>query len=437
MQNLSLLLVDDDTDFSELLSIRLESLGYKLFVAHRATLALTLLQQHSIDVVITDLKMDHMDGLELFHEIKKRYSALPVIIMTAHGSIPDAIQATESGVAGFLTKPINIDKLQAILLSLTQNKRVTKQLEGQFHGLFYESQAMHALVYKLQAIAQSTANILIQGESGTGKEVTANAIHSASNAHKGPFIAINCGAVPANLLESELFGHKKGAFTGAAKDKIGLIELANGGTLFLDEVTDMPLDLQVKMLRFLQERKIRPVGAYQEVAVDVRILSASHKDLWQAVQDGTFREDLYYRLNVISITLPSLRERPEDITFLANHFLKKHAGKTLSQDALSLIVNYDWPGNVRQLQNVIEHAAILTPAKLIVATTVSEALPKQSIAQIKGLNEAKLQFEYEYLLKVLSLADNNVAKAAVLAQRNRSDFYKLLKKHNIALIESS
>lgn len=437
MENLTLLLVDDDRDFSELISIRLESLGYQIHVAHRATMALSLLQQHTIDVVLTDLKMEYMDGLELFFEIKKRYSALPVIIMTAHGSIPDAIKATESGVAGFLTKPLHIDKLQLILKSLTLNKRISANQEGQFHGLFYESQAMHKLVYKLEAIAKSSANILIQGESGTGKEVTANAIHSASAVHQGPFIALNCGAVPANLLESELFGHKKGAFTGAMKDKIGLVELANNGTLFLDEVADMPLDLQVKMLRFLQERKIRPVGAHHEVSVDVRILSASHKDLWQAVQNGAFREDLYYRLNVISITLPSLKERTEDIVLLANHFLKKHDGKTLSQDALALFVHYDWPGNVRQLQNVIEHAAVLTPGKMIAADTVKEALPLQTAIELLSLNEAKLKFEYEYLQKVLSLANNNVANAAVLAKRNRSDFYKLLKKHNIALIESS
>lgn len=437
MNNITLLLVDDDTDFSELISIRLESLGYQVHVAHRATMALSLLQQHSIDVVLTDLKMEHMDGLELFFEIKKRYSALPVIIMTAHGSIPDAIKATESGAAGFLTKPLNIDKLQHILVSLTQNKRITAKQEGQFYGLFYESQTMHKLVYKLEAIAQSSANILIQGESGTGKEVTANAIHSASAVHQGPFIALNCGAVPANLLESELFGHKKGAFTGATKDKIGLVELANGGTLFLDEVADMPLDLQVKMLRFLQERKIRPVGAHHEIDVDVRILSASHKNLWQAVQNGSFREDLYYRLNVISITLPSLKERPEDIVLLAHHFLKSYNGKTLSQDALKLILHYDWPGNVRQLHNVIEHAAVLTPGKMIAADTINEALPLQSDVMLLGLNEAKLKFEYEYLRKVLLLAHNNVANAALIAKRNRSDFYKLLKKHNIALIEPS
>jgi two-component system response regulator GlrR len=375
--------------------------------------------------------MEHMDGLALFNEINKRFSALPVIIMTAHGSIEEAIKATESGVSGFLTKPIDIAALERLLDGVLERRSSAEKKVGEFHGLFYESDVMHTLAYKLEAISRSQANILIQGESGTGKEVTAQAIHKASEVSEGPFIAINCGAMPANLLESELFGHQKGAFTGATKDKVGLAQLADNGTLFLDEIADMPLDLQVKLLRVLQERKIRPVGAEFETPINVRILSASHKDLKKAVEAGTFREDLYYRLNVIAITLPSLKQRPEDIPLLANHFLAKFADKSFSRDAIARLVQYPWPGNIRQLHNVVEYAVALTPGKLISLQTINEALPEETDAPFIGLNEAKVQFEYEYLQKALAITRGNVAEAAKIAKRNRSDFYKLLKKHNI------
>jgi two-component system response regulator GlrR len=431
MANTNLLIVDDDVHFAELLSLRLESLGYQVHLAHRATLALSILQKQAIDVVLTDLRMEHMDGLALFNEINKRFSALPVIIMTAHGSIEEAIKATESGVSGFLTKPIDIAALERLLDGVLERRSSAEKKVGEFHGLFYESDLMHTLAYKLEAISCSQANILIQGESGTGKEVTAQAIHKASAVSEGPFIAINCGAMPANLLESELFGHQKGAFTGATKDKVGLAQLADNGTLFLDEIADMPLDLQVKLLRVLQERKIRPVGAEFETPINVRILSASHKDLKKAVEAGTFREDLYYRLNVIAITLPSLKQRPEDIPLLANHFLAKFADKSFSRDAIARLVQYPWPGNIRQLHNVVEYAVALTPGKLISLQTINEALPEETDAPFIGLNEAKVQFEYEYLQKALAITRGNVAEAAKIAKRNRSDFYKLLKKHNI------
>jgi two-component system response regulator GlrR len=351
--------------------------------------------------------------------------------MTAHGSIEEAIKATESGVSGFLTKPIDIAALERLLDGVLERRSSAEKKVGEFHGLFYESDLMHTLAYKLEAISCSQANILIQGESGTGKEVTAQAIHKASAVSEGPFIAINCGAMPANLLESELFGHQKGAFTGATKDKVGLAQLADNGTLFLDEIADMPLDLQVKLLRVLQERKIRPVGAEFEIPINVRILSASHKDLKKAVEAGTFREDLYYRLNVIAITLPSLKERPEDIPLLANHFLAKFADKSFSRDAIARLVQYPWPGNIRQLHNVVEYAVALTPGKLISLQTINEALPEETDTPFIGLNEAKVQFEYEYLQKALAITRGNVAEAAKIAKRNRSDFYKLLKKHNI------
>ncbi|MFC3031607.1 sigma-54-dependent transcriptional regulator [Pseudoalteromonas fenneropenaei] len=428
-----ILVVDDDVDFSELLAIRIGSFGYEVSTAHRATLALQQLEQQHFDLVLTDLRMANMDGMALFTEIRKRFAGLPVVMMTAHGSIPDAVQATQQGMAGFLTKPIDTQALQDTLATCLKGRQqaTLSQQSGEFYGLYYQSEAMHQLAHKLATLAQSHANVLIQGESGTGKEVTANAIHRASQMAGGPFVAINCGAVPAQLLESELFGHVKGAFTGATQDKLGLVQSADRGTLFLDEIADMPLELQVKLLRVLQERKVRPVGSQHESKINVRFLSASHKDLWQAVQQGQFREDLYYRLNVVSVTLPALRERPQDIPYLANHFLHKLADKQFAPAAMTALLNYRWPGNIRQLSNVIEHCVALTAGKLISENTVRAALPGQQAEEFPGLNDAKRQFELDYIKKVMSLCQGNVAEAAKLAKRNRSDFYKLLKKHNI------
>ncbi|OHU84340.1 MULTISPECIES: sigma-54-dependent transcriptional regulator [Pseudoalteromonas] len=436
MSRNTILLVDDDASLIELLAMRLEANNYHVLTAHRGTQALQILQQSVVDLVITDLRMAHMDGFELFENIKKNHVGLPVIMMTAHGSIPDAVDAMQQGFVSFLSKPIESKALlEAIENTLKNNKkRDGATNRNHFHGLVYQSTAMHQVVQHIQALAPSQANILIQGASGTGKEVTANAIHKASNYCDGPFIAINCGAVPAHLLESELFGHKKGAFTGAMQDKVGLVQSANGGTLFLDEIGDMPMDLQVKLLRVLQERTVRPVGGQVEQSVDIRFVSASHKNLQQAVADKEFREDLYYRLNVVSIHLPALKDRPEDIPLLANRFVNRISGgqKVISPQAMTCLLNYHWPGNVRQLNNIVEHAVALSSGKLITADIIENAIPELGQASFKGLNDAKKQFEYDYIQKVLSLCQGNVAEAAKLAQRNRSDFYKLLKKHQIS-----
>ncbi|BBN83614.1 transcriptional regulator [Pseudoalteromonas sp. A25] len=432
----TLLLVDDDTSLIELLAMRLEANNYHVLTAHRGTQALQLLQQNSVDLVITDLRMAHMDGFELFENIKKNHIGLPVIMMSAHGSIPDAVDAMQQGFVSFLSKPIeSLSLLEAIKNTLKNHKKRNSVLnKHHFHGLAYQSSLMHQVVQQIQALAPSQASILIQGASGTGKEVTARAIHKASNYASGPFVAINCGAVPAHLLESELFGHKKGAFTGATHDKVGLVQSAHGGTLFLDEIGDMPIDLQVKLLRVLQERTVRPVGGYTEQQVDVRVLSASHKDLYQAVTNQEFREDLYYRLNVVSIHLPSLHARPEDIPLLANRFMQQLTDdkKVISPQAMTCLLNYHWPGNIRQLQNVIEHAVANSSAKLITADIIKSAVPQIGETSFEGLNDAKKKFEHDYIKKVLSLCQGNVAEAAKLAQRNRSDFYKLIKKHQIS-----
>jgi two-component system response regulator GlrR len=436
MNQSTILLVDDDESLIELLSMRLEANGYDVLTAHRGTQALKILQESIVDLVITDLRMANMDGFELFENIKKNHIGLPVIMMTAHGSIPDAVEAVQQGFVSFLSKPIESKALLETIESTIQNnaQRDASISKHYFHGLVYQSAAMAQVVRHIQALAPSQANILIQGASGTGKEVTARAIHRASNQSDGPFVAINCGAVPAHLLESELFGHKKGAFTGATQDKLGLVQSADGGTLFLDEIGDMPMDLQVKLLRVLQERSVRPVGSQTEQPVDIRLLSASHKDLKLAVANKEFREDLYYRLNVVSLHLPSLADRPEDIPLLANRFVEhiSEDKKVISPQAMTCLLGYDWPGNVRQLHNVIEHSVALCSGKLITQDIVENAIPELKQNSFQGLNDAKKQFEYDYIQKVLSLCQGNVAEAAKLAQRNRSDFYKLLKKHQIS-----
>lgn len=431
----SVLLVDDDPALSELLAIRLESHGFDVTLASSGHAALRQLANGPVDVVITDLRMEHMDGLALNQKLQAQYPGLPVVMMTAHGSIPDAVDAIEQGITAFITKPINSEELLAAIDKALPEHRATQLTDpDNFHGLYHQSLSMRQLVQQIKAIAPSQANILIQGESGTGKEVTARAIHLASSHAQGPFIAINCGALPAHLLESELFGHKKGAFTGAISDKQGLIQSADKGTLLLDEIGDMPLDLQVKLLRVLQEKTVRPIGGQHEQTVDVRILSASHRNLAQAVSEGKFREDLYYRLNVVAFQLPALRERVEDIPLLANLFIKQLAAgqKRLSLDATTALLRYAWPGNIRQLHNVVEYCVAMTPGKLITADTIISALPEQDDKQgFVGLNDAKRQFERDYLIKVLALCENSVPQAAKLAQRNRSDFYKLMKKHDI------
>ncbi|AIY66863.1 sigma 54-interacting transcriptional regulator [Pseudoalteromonas piratica] len=433
----SLLLVDDDTALAELLAMRLESHGYHVTVAENGNQALSILKQTAIDLVITDFKMANMDGFALNQEIKKFYTGLPVIMMTAHGSIPDAVDAMHQGFVSFLTKPID-SQLMLDVIEKTLKGKVKQQVGAEpnnFHGLLYQSEIMHQLVQQIKALANSKVNILIQGQSGSGKEVAAKAIHLASEQANGPFIAINCGAMPGHLLESELFGHTKGAFTGAVSDKQGLVQAANGGTLFLDEIGDMPLDLQVKLLRVLQEKKVRPVGSQLEQDVNIRVVSASHKDIVQAVKDNQFREDLYYRLNVVSITLPSLKERLDDIPLLATRFLHKltNDDKQFNPQSITRLLSYDWPGNVRQLHNIVEHCIAISAGKIITEDVVAKALPDSNETHnaFIGLNEAKRQFEYDYIQKVLALSGGNVSEAAKLAQRNRSDFYKLMKKHEI------
>jgi len=429
----SLLLVDDDPSLLKLLGMRLTSEGFRVTTAESGAEALRVLHRERIDLVLSDLRMDEMDGMALFAEIQKFQPGMPVIILTAHGSIPDAVAATQQGVFGFLTKPVDRDALyKAIDEALAQSSPSAD--ESWRESIVTRSPLMLRLLEQANMVAQSDVSVLINGQSGTGKEVLAQAIHGASPRGKKAFIAINCGALPEQLLESELFGHAKGAFTGAVSSREGLFQAATGGTLFLDEIGDMPLSLQVKLLRVLQERKVRPLGSNQDVDVDVRIISATHRDLPKAMEKGEFREDLFYRLNVVSLKLPTLSERAEDIPLLANHLLRVAAQRhkpfvrSFSTDALKRLMAAGWPGNVRQLVNVIEQCVALTSAPVISEALVQQALEGENTA-LPTFADARNQFELNYLRKLLQITKGNVTQAARIAGRNRTEFYKLLSRH--------
>ncbi|UYA61452.1 two-component system response regulator GlrR [Pectobacterium colocasium] len=431
----NLLLVDDDPSLLKLLGMRLTSEGFSVMTAESGQEALRLLTRETFDLVISDLRMDEMDGMALFSEIQRYQPGMPVIILTAHGSIPDAVAATQQGVFSFLTKPVDRDALykaidEALALSAPAGD------EGWRETIVTRSPIMLRLLEQARMVAQSDVSVLINGQSGTGKEVLAQAIHAASPRAKKAFIAINCGALPEPLLESELFGHAKGAFTGAVSSREGLFQAAEGGTLFLDEIGDMPLSLQVKLLRVLQERKVRPLGSNRDLDIDVRIISATHRDLPKAMAKNEFREDLYYRLNVVNMKLPALHERAEDIPLLANHLLRESANRhkpfvrTFSTDAMKRLMTASWPGNVRQLVNVIEQCVALTSAPVISDALVEQALEGENTA-LPTFVEARHQFELNYLRKLLQMAKGNVTQAARMAGRNRTEFYKLLGRHEL------
>jgi len=428
-----LLLVDDDPGLLTLLGMRLTSEGFQVTTAASGPEALRQLDKEKVELVISDLRMDEMDGLTLFSEIQKRFPGLPVIILTAHGSIPEAVAATQSGIFSFLTKPVDRDALyKAIDQALAQSVPVSDDRWRE--AIVTRSPQMLRLLEQAQMVAQSDVSVLINGQSGTGKEILAQAIHAASPRAGNAFIAINCGALPEQLLESELFGHAKGAFTGAISAREGLFQAAEGGTLFLDEIGDMPQALQVKLLRVLQERKVRPLGSNRDLDINVRILSATHRDLPKAMEKKEFREDLYYRLNVVSLRLPALHERAEDIPLLANHLLRQSAERhkpfvrSFSTDAMKRLISANWPGNVRQLVNVIEQCVALTSSPVIGEALVEQALAGENSA-LPTFADARNQFELNYLRKLLQMTKGNVTNAARLAGRNRTEFYKLLARH--------
>ncbi len=429
------LVVDDDRDLLRLIAIRIEAAGHTVAQAESAEQALSSIALDRPDLVITDLRMAGMDGLALFDAIHVRAPTLPVVILTAHGTIPEAVAATRRGVFGFLTKPFEpAILLDTIAEALKLSASPDRAAEDWRAEILTRSPAMDSLLEQAKRVAVSDASVFIQGASGTGKELLARAIHRASPRANAAFVAVNCSAIPEGLLESELFGHRRGAFTGAVQDRQGLFLAADGGTLFLDEIGDMPVALQVKLLRAIEERVVRPVGASRSVEIDVRIISATHRLMEERIASGAFREDLYYRLNVVRLSTPTLAERREDIPLLATHFLGRLAKRygrgalVFSREAVDALVAGQWTGNVRQLRNIVEQAVALAATPVIPESLVRQAL-ESGPDRLLPLDQERRAFERDYLVKILKITSGNVTRAARLAGRNRTEFYRLLDRH--------
>ncbi len=431
-----ILLVDDDPGLLRLLSIRLRAEGYEVEAVESAHKALGVLHRFSPDLVITDLRMDKMDGIGLLKELQTRSPGLRVVIITAHGTIPDAVTATQHGAFGFLTKPIDKDELMSLVDRALKVSGTVSLEEGWASEIITRNAAMNEVMQQAKMVAATDARVLITGESGTGKELLAQAIHNASERRSKPFTAINCSAMAENLLESELFGHEKGAFTGATRSHEGLFQAAEGGTLLLDEIGDMPMRLQVKLLRVLQENQVRPVGSTEAKRIDVRVISATHRDLQGLMTQGRFREDLYYRLNVVNIRLPTLDERREDIPLLVAHFLQQiaeEAGqerKVYAPEAVEMLVTAEWPGNIRQLYNIVRQNVALSRSPVISGELVQQSLGEHA-GKLLSFSDARDEFTRNYLSQILQITMGNVSQAARLAKRNRTDFYKLLARHDL------
>ncbi|MCE9668206.1 sigma-54 dependent transcriptional regulator [Myxococcus stipitatus] len=459
------LVVDDDAELCELISLRLEARGMKVTTALTAARGLELLGQEEVDAVVLDLRLEDVDGLEVLARMRARSPDLPVVILTAHGTIETAVEAMQRGAYGFLTKPFQDHELVQKLLHATERSDLRRELADLRRivagttpeRLLGTSPAITEVRDRIARVAPSEATVLILGESGTGKELAARQVHALSRRASGPFIAVNCGALPPELLESELFGHVKGAFTGATQTREGLFGAARRGTLFLDEVGEAAPRVQVKLLRVLQERRFARVGSTVEEEADVRVVAATNRDLREEVEERRFREDLYYRLAVLPIVMPPLRERPEDIPILAERYLEQAAARNgmrmprLSPDALELLRKHSWPGNVRELVNAMEALVLLAPeddvrsehvARMLEPPTSTRAMTDSAReeepdllgaeAELPTLREAKERFERRYLVEVLRRSKGNVAAAARMASRNRTDFYELLRRHGLS-----
>jgi two-component system response regulator GlrR len=437
----NILLVDDDRGLLQLIAMRLSASGYAVTAVESGEAALASLEVTRPQLVVTDLRMEGIDGLALVDAIHRKAPGIPVVILTAHGTIPDAVSATRRGVFSFLTKPFDPKVLletvaEALQLSSAQPTEAQGDVNAWRADIVTCAPSMEDVLARARRVAGSDASVCIYGASGTGKELLARAIHRAGPRAEAPFVAVNCAAIPEGLLESELFGHKRGAFTGAVQDRRGLFEAAYGGTLFLDEVGDMPLALQVKLLRATEERVVRPVGSNVDQPINVRIICATHQRLEELVAQGEFREDLYYRLNVVQLELPSLAERREDIPLLAEHFLARLAERygrphlALSPEAMRILVAAPWPGNIRQLLNVIEQAVALASTEVIPASLVRQVQDADDAALVP-LEAARRAFERDYLARVLKITGGNVTHAARLSGRNRTEFYRLLARNSL------
>jgi two-component system response regulator GlrR len=445
MEQERILIVDDDQGLLQLLKMRLAAMGFDVTTCTSGEEAIAEARRQVFDLAITDLRLGGLDGLAVTEELLLIHPNIPVLILTAHGSIPNAVEAVQKGAFGYLEKPFddkelggNIEKAlaqQRMSREIQRLKLLVKELYG-LENVVARSPKMQVLFQQIAQVADTDATICLFGETGTGKEVLARVIHCNSRRARGPFIALNCAAIPDSLFESELFGHIKGAFTGASNSKRGLIQSANGGTLFLDEIGEVPLPMQVKLLRAIQEREVKEVGADYSMKVDVRIIAASNKDLGEAVRLGTFRNDLYYRIQVVPLTIPPLRERRDDIPLLVQHFLKQ-SNRRMNKDirgftpgAMQKLMLYPWPGNVRELENTVEKAVVMSRQDMITPDLIPSIRPSAE-GQLRPLTEAKEEFEKRYLKEVLQLTGGNISRAAQFAGRYRADFYKMLKKYGM------
>jgi two-component system response regulator GlrR len=441
----TLLIVDDDHNLLELMKMRLESSGYVVTTAADEDEAKALTVGRAFDLAIIDLQLVRQDGISLMEELHGVNPSMPVIILTAHGSIETAVESMKRGAFTYLTKPFDARELILHVEHALENRRLASEINRlkellteryDFQNIVARSAVMKKVMESVSRISKTDSTVYICGESGTGKELIARAVHLASNRKDKPFVAINCAAIPETLLESELFGHEKGAFTGAIKSSRGLFAQAHEGTIFLDEIGDMPLTTQAKFLRVLQERQFYPVGSEQPLEVDVRVIAATNKDLAEHVKQGLFREDLFYRIHVIPVVLPPLRERKEDIPVLVDYFLKKFSGemnkkiKRLTPKAMQRMMLHDWPGNVRELENTIEYAVAMANHDVITEDLILPTKDESDTA-VKPLREARETFEKSYLTRILELTQGNVSNAAALAGKYRADLYNLLKKYKL------
>ena len=437
------MVVDDNARRNRELAAHLGAAGYSVTTARSGKQALDGIVTAQPRLVIADLHVEDMGGMALYDMIDARFPALPVIITADRGSVPQAVEATKRGVFDFLTQPIDDRSFheaveRALRVGFSRGRSVTEGDDDSEwrREIVSQSTAMERLLRQARLVADTGSAVLIQSESGTGKELLARAIHRASGRRHSPFVAVNCSAIPETLLESELFGHVKGAFTGATHDRKGVFETAHRGTLFLDEIGDMSLMLQAALLRVLQEKEVRPVGSNETKPVDVRVISATHSNLDEAVARHQFREDLFYRLNVVKLELPSLSRRRQDIPLLVRHFSGEiardngRAVKRFSPEAMERLVGAHWPGNVRQLRNIVERTYALSTSPIIAGRLVGEALDAPPIG-MSSLVQRRGEFERDYLTELLHTTQGNVTRAARLAQRNRTEFYRLLQRYRL------
>ena len=441
---MKVLVVDDDPNTRYLIEVFCKNEEYELVMASNGKEAIEIIKRDEINIVVSDIRMPELSGEAVLDAVRKYNPEIPVIIMTSYGTIEDAVHFLQAGAHDYITKPLTREafclRIRRAMEKLHMSQEISRlktslKVYTNREHVVGNSRALQEVMEKLPAIAQTDASVVVYGESGTGKELIARTIHYFSRRASKPFVPVNCGALPENLLESELFGYKRGAFTDAHADTRGLVEEANSGTLFLDEVGEITTKMQVKMLRFLQEKEVKPLGSTKVLTVDVRIISATNRDLKEAINDGLFREDLYYRLNIVPIVIPPLRDRKEDIPLLANHFLTKFSTeykkniKEITPLALQKLVGYNWPGNIRELENKIQQTVVVATRDVIQPEDID--LPGELTTFKKEKQKVVTEFERNYVAKMLTLNGGNITRAAKAAGMDRKNFWQLMKKHKI------